>query len=249
MVIQCKYLSRSICTAVGWTFQTAFCLWGSWFSTHFCLLVLVAQRVEQLLVRLWLASRESRDVVRTLPIISRRWPRSCQYSIEWAKKKVLMAPDGRQRMFWESGVFFFWVFLFAWSSGWSRELSPDQGNGFQRHKIWCFCWQRRLLSSLRHGVPMCDMWIALIHKYVTRETHRHTKSTNISWVTLWVTLWKRSATYTCLHHHRHACMESGLYVQELVHATSNRCSRKPSCIFCVFQALELLKRVAYSSSV
>ena len=50
MVIQCKYPSRSFCTAVGWTFQTTFCLWGSWFSTHFCLLVLVAQRAERLLV-------------------------------------------------------------------------------------------------------------------------------------------------------------------------------------------------------
>ena len=26
-MIQCKYLSRSFCTAVGWTSQTGFCLW------------------------------------------------------------------------------------------------------------------------------------------------------------------------------------------------------------------------------
>ena len=49
-VIQCKHLSRSICTAGDWTYQTGFCLWGSLFSTHFFLLVLVAQRMERLLV-------------------------------------------------------------------------------------------------------------------------------------------------------------------------------------------------------
>ena len=49
-VIYCKYLSRSFCAAVGWTSQTGLCFWSSFFSTHFYLLVSVAQKMEQLWV-------------------------------------------------------------------------------------------------------------------------------------------------------------------------------------------------------
>ena len=38
-----NYLSRSFCTAVGWTSQTDSGLWSSFFSTHFFLFVLVAR--------------------------------------------------------------------------------------------------------------------------------------------------------------------------------------------------------------
>ena len=48
--ILCKYLSRIVCTAVDWSSQTDTCLWSSFYSMHFYLLVLVAQRVERFLV-------------------------------------------------------------------------------------------------------------------------------------------------------------------------------------------------------
>ena len=44
-----KYLSRTFCTAVGWTSQTDSCLQGSFSSVNFYL-VLVAQSVERFLV-------------------------------------------------------------------------------------------------------------------------------------------------------------------------------------------------------